>query len=96
MAPFEQYYRNFEGLPQAHQVSTTFTPTIGEVFETLDIEDIDMTPPHSMIEPIVKQTFGSTSNIRMAKISVNTPTQELFKIINTYIIKDPGPHQSHT
>ena len=43
MTPFELDYRNFELLPQSHQLSTTFTSTIEEVFETLETEDIDIT-----------------------------------------------------
>ena len=43
MTHFELYYRKFENLPQTHQISTKFTPTIEEVFETLETADTDMT-----------------------------------------------------
>ena len=59
MTPFELDYIKFERLPQIHQLSTTFTPTIEEVFETLDISDIGMTSPHSIIKPIVNKNFGN-------------------------------------
>ena len=38
MTPFELDYRNFERLPQTQQISTTYIPTIEEVFETLYLE----------------------------------------------------------
>ena len=44
--PFELDYRKFEHLPQIQKISTTFTPTIEEVFETLEIKDIDMELSH--------------------------------------------------
>ena len=42
-APFELDYRRFEHLPQSRQISTNSTPTIEEVFETLEKSYIDMT-----------------------------------------------------
>ena len=59
MTSFEIYYRKFERLPQIQQLSTTFNPTIEEVFETLDTADIDMSSSHSMIKPIVNHNFGN-------------------------------------
>ena len=60
IATFELNYRNFEWLPQRHQLTTTFHFTIEEVFETLDTEDLDMSTAHSIIDPIVNRNFGST------------------------------------
>ena len=59
MTPFGLYYGNFECLPQSQKLSTTFNPTIEEVFETLETSDIDMTSSPSMIEPIVNRNFGN-------------------------------------
>ena len=59
MTPYELDYRKFERLPQSHQLSTKFTSTIKEVFETLDTFDIYMTSSHSMIEPIVNRNYGN-------------------------------------
>ena len=42
MNHFELDHRNIECLPKIHQLSTTFTPKIEEVFETLETADIDM------------------------------------------------------
>ena len=61
MTPFQLYYRNFERLPQSHQIPTTFTPTIKEVSGNLDIADTYMTSSHSIIEPIINRSFGNTS-----------------------------------
>ena len=44
MTKFELDYRNFERQPQIQQLSITFTPTIEEVFETLDKSYIDTKP----------------------------------------------------
>ena len=60
MTPFELDYIKFERLPQIHQLSTTFTSTIEEVFETLDTAYINMISLNSMIEPIVNHIFGNT------------------------------------
>ena len=60
MTQFELNDRKFECLPQSHQLSTTCTPTIEEVFETLETANIDMKSSHSMIEPIANQNFGNT------------------------------------
>ena len=60
MTPFELDYRKFDCHPQKQQISTTSTPTIEELFKTLETADIDMTSSHSMIEPIVNHNFGNT------------------------------------
>ena len=60
MNPFELNYRRFERQPQIQHLSLTFSPIIEEIFETLETADIDMTPYHSMIEPIVNRNFGNT------------------------------------
>ena len=60
MTLFDLYYRKFEHLPQRHQLSTTFQFKIEEVFETIEIEDVDIKTDHSMIEPIVNRNFGNT------------------------------------
>ena len=60
MTPFELDYRKFEYHSQSQKLSMTFTPIIEEVFKTLETADIDMTPSHSMIEPIVNRNFGNT------------------------------------
>ena len=49
MTTFELDYRNFEHLPQTHQLHTTFQSTIEEAFETLKIADVDISAAHSMI-----------------------------------------------
>ena len=59
MTPFELGYTNFERLPQICKLSTTFTSTIEEVFETLETADTETTSSHSMIEPIVNRNFGN-------------------------------------
>ena len=59
MTPFDLYYRKFERHPQIQKLSITFTPTIEEVFETLETADIDMTPSQLIIEPIVNLNFGN-------------------------------------
>ena len=46
MTTFKLDYRKFERLPQSHKLSTTFTSTIEEVFETLEKADIDTTTSH--------------------------------------------------
>ena len=58
--PFELDYRKFEHLPQIHQLSTTFTYTTEEVFETLQKVDIDTISSHSTIEAIVNRNFVNT------------------------------------
>ena len=60
MNPFELDYRKFELLPQIHQLSTSLSATIKEVFETLEMEGVDVTSSHSIIEPIVNRNFGNT------------------------------------
>ena len=59
MTPFELDYRSFEHQPQSQQLSLTFTPKIEEIFESLETSDIDITPSHSIIEPIVNRNFGN-------------------------------------
>ena len=59
ITPFEIDYGNFERQPQSQQSSLSFTSKIKEIFEILETEDIDMTPYHSMIEPIVNMHFGN-------------------------------------
>ena len=62
MTTFELEYGKFEILPQKDLLSNTFRSTIGEVFETLDTDDLDMSTSHSMIDPIVNIKFGNTFN----------------------------------
>ena len=50
MTNSELYYRNFERLPQIHQLSTIFNSTIEEVFETLETSDVYISTAHSMIK----------------------------------------------
>ena len=57
--PFEIYHRKFERIPQRHKISTIFTSTTDEVFETLETADADMTTYQSIIEPIVNRNFGN-------------------------------------
>ena len=52
-------YRRFERQPQSEQLPLKFTPKTEKIFETLETADIDMNPPHSMIEPIVNRNFGN-------------------------------------
>ena len=42
----ELNYIRFERQPQIQQLSLTFTPKIGEIFETLETVDLNMTPSH--------------------------------------------------
>ena len=56
---FEPEYRNFEQLPQRYQLSTTFHFTIEEIFGTLETANLDMSKPHSVIDPIVNRKFGN-------------------------------------
>ena len=60
MTPFELCYRKFECIPKIHQLSTTFTPTPEEVFETLYTAYIGIKSSHSIIEPIVNRNFWNT------------------------------------
>ena len=60
MNTFELQYRNFERDPQRHQISTTFQCTIEEVFETLEKSDVEVSTPHSTIDPIYSRNFGNT------------------------------------
>ena len=46
---FELDYRNFESLPQIHQLYTIFNSTIEKVFETLETSDLYMSKSHSII-----------------------------------------------
>ena len=49
MNKFEINYRNVEQKPQINQLSTTFYFTIEEVFETLEIADVNTPTDHSMM-----------------------------------------------
>ena len=60
MTPFELDYRNFERLPQIHQLFTIFNSTIEKFLKTLETADIDMTKSHSIIGPIVNRNLGNT------------------------------------
>ena len=60
MTPFILNYKRFERHAQNQKLSLPLTPKIEEIFETLETVDIDMTPSHSMIEPIVNSNFGDT------------------------------------
>ena len=62
MTPFEIDYGSFERQPQSQQSSLPFTSKIKEIFEIIETEDKDMTPYHSMIEPIVNMHFGNKSH----------------------------------
>ena len=60
MTTSELDYRNFERIPQRHQLSTIFHSTIEEVFETLETADVDISTAHFIIEPIVNRNFVNT------------------------------------
>ena len=66
------YYITFERHPKNQQIYITFTPTIEEVFETLDKTDIYITLSYATVEPIFNSNLTIHSNIRMDQISVNT------------------------
>ena len=105
MNPFELDYIKYERHPQSQQLSTTFIPTIKELFETLETSDIYMTSSHSIIEPIVNRDFGNMfqhhngPNQRQQTHKTpfaSTNTETLVNIINLDPFKYLGPHQSHT
>ena len=77
MTPFELYYRRFERHPKIQQLSLTFTPKIEEMFETIEIVEIDMTLSHSIIEPIVNRNFDNTFQHK------NEPNQRKYTHKNT-------------
>ena len=58
MTTYELQYRPIVCNPQRHQLTTTFHHTIEEVFETLEIEDVDTSIAHSTIDPIVNRKSG--------------------------------------
>ena len=62
LTSFEIYYRKFERKPQRHQLSIEFDVTMEQVFETLEIADIDMTNTSSptMVETIFNRNFVNT------------------------------------
>ena len=49
MTIFELDYRRFKRNPQSKKISLTFTTKIEEMFETLETENIDMTPSNLII-----------------------------------------------
>ena len=59
MTLFELDYRRFDRHPQIQQLSLTFTPKIEAIFETLETADLEITPSHSIIEPIINRNFGN-------------------------------------
>ena len=60
MAYFELDFRGFERQPQSEQISITFTPSMENIFETLETADVDMNPSQSIIGPIVNRNFLNT------------------------------------
>ena len=60
MTSFEIDFRMFERQPHSDQLSITFTLSMEYIFETLETADVDMNPPHSIIEPIVNRNFENT------------------------------------
>ena len=60
MTSFELYVRRFERQPQSNQLSIILFPSMELIFETLETADIDMSPYHSMIEPIFNSKFVNT------------------------------------
>ena len=105
MTPFELDYRKFELQPQIQKLFIKLNPAVEEVFETLETLDIDMTPYHSMIEPISNRNFGNTfqhqngQNQRQhthKKTSNNIETIVNSTSINPYPFRDTGPHTYHT
>ena len=67
MTNFELYYRNFERLPQRHQIYTKSQSTIREAFETIKTAYVEMSIAHSMIDPIFNIHFGNTFHHRNGK-----------------------------
>ena len=57
---FEINFRNFERQPQSEQLSIIFNPPMEEIYVILDTADIEMTPSHSMIEPIFNRNSSNT------------------------------------
>ena len=56
------------------------------IFETIETEDIDMNPYHSIIEPIVKRKFGNTfhhQNEPNQYQHTNKSTSQQYKHSNT-------------
>ena len=62
MTLFELDYIIFENKPERHQLKNTFPLTIEEVFETLEIADVEMTTTRSskIIEPIFNRNCFNT------------------------------------
>ena len=60
MPTFELYYRMFEQQTQKHKLYTTFHFTFEEVFENLEISDVNMSTDHSIIYTIVNRKLGNT------------------------------------
>ena len=61
MTYFEMDYRKCQPKPQRHQLSIDFEITAEQVFETLEIADINIktTGSPKMVEPIVNSNVGN-------------------------------------
>ena len=95
MTTFELDYRNFEWIPQLHQLSTTLQSTIKEVFETLETEDVSCQQSIPWMTLFSTETSAIPFITRVEKIIVNTTIKTKVDSINPYPIKDHGPYQLH-
>ena len=79
---FELEYRKFEQPTQRHQRTTKSHFTTEEVFETLEIANVDMSKYHSTIDPVFKSNFGNNfhhKNIPNQRQHVHKNTIQQYK-----------------
>ena len=93
---FELYYRNFEPLPQIHQISTILNSKIEEVFETPETADVETSTAHYMIESIVNPNFGNKFHHQNGPNQRQNIHKTLVKIINPDSIKYKVTNKLHT
>ena len=101
MTSFELDFRRFERQSQSDQLSNIFTPSMEVILETLETTDIEMNPPHSMIEPIVNRKFRNMfhhQNVPNQHQRTKKNAIQKYQHINTrqqYQHRNTGQHHQH-